>query len=221
MNNNGGGNNFSGMSFGGMTSCKRAFFDKRSELHADHQEAMEELILSKRGRPAWGGGGGNRGRPGGGGDNRVRPGGGGGGGQPRGGGGNRGGGGRGGGGGGWSNITTSRVVRNNVTQNYNQGVVAGAGVVCKRETQELELERRELVAGLEALNDLGGIQKRSDSIHPTTEILATRDLGRMATALAINKRDLAEAHDQSAQQLARREAEEMLLQHARSLGFHL
>ncbi len=216
MNNNGGGNNFSGMNFSGMNRCRRAFFDKRSELHAEHEQVMEELVLAKRG--GWGGNG-HPHHP-----HHAPPpaprGSGGGGGAPRGG--NRPPApapprGR-GGGGGWSNVSTSRVVHNNVQQNNNQGVVAGSGVVCKRETDELALERRELAAGHKALESIGGLQVRS--IEPAMEILATRDLGRAALALqttTLVKRTL----EPQPAALLRRDLSDVLQSRAQALGFRV
>ncbi len=201
MNNNGGGNNYSGMNFGGMNRCRRAFFDKRSELHADHDEAMEELVFSKR-APHNGRGGiprdGGRGRGGGGRDNGGR--------------------------GGWTRISNAtRITRNTVTQSNNQGIVAGSGVVCKRETQELDLERRELLAGVDTLDALGGISKRD--VDMDREILATRELGRQALALERREAEQGElrkrTYDSEEATFLRRDVTDVLEQHARALGFAL
>ncbi len=192
MNNNGGGNNFSGMSFGGMNQCRRSFFDKRSELHASVQASIEEMTLAKR--SPRGTRDGNRwdGRRGG--DRWSR--------RPRG---------RADGGYGSSNISTSQVIHNSATQSYNQGVVAGTGLVCRREMHELELERRELKAGIEALELLGGVHKRS--MDPLATLLATRDLGRAALSIGPSQ------SDDSASFAKRAVISAELSAHAQDLGF--
>ena len=107
----------------------------------------------------------------------------------------------------------------------------GSGTVCRREFIELEMERRELDTGASVLAAMGGLTARD--LGDDMEMLATRDLGRMAETLGVRavgheedddafthyKRDLGTECLTEDCAMMKREVDDMLRQHARSLGF--
>ena len=110
------------------------------------------------------------------------------------------------------------------------GVVVGSGNMCRREFDELEMERRELDTGASVLAAMGALTERD--LNDDTEMLATRDLGRMAETLGIRalghadddsfthyKRDVGTECATEECAVMKREADEILRQHARGLGF--
>ena len=133
-----------------------------------------------------------------------------------------------------SNNKTTKVDNtktNNVNMSNNSGQINGSGVVCRRELEEADMERRELDTGASVLAALGG-QSIARSLDEPANLLATRDLGRLADVLGVRaaghdmddathyKRSVGlECATDSCDGIARREAEEILMVHARDLGF--
>ena len=124
--------------------------------------------------------------------------------------------------------------------NNNSGLLAAAGVNCKRSLQEVEVERRELDTGASVLAALGGdpaAARGSDDITSPLHLLATRDLGKMAHMLQVR----AKGHDwetatnykrhvgvecapdnlEECDEQTKAEAQDLLRVHARQLGFDL
>lgn len=113
------------------------------------------------------------------------------------------------------------------------GVIAGSGNVCRREFLDLENERRELDTGASVLAAMGALTERD--LDDGIELLATRDLGRMAETLGVRaighdddeetfthyKRDVGTECVTEECALMKREVDEILRQHARGLGFSL
>ena len=130
-----------------------------------------------------------------------------------------------------TNINNTKT--NSVNMSNNSGQINGSGVVCRREFEEAEMERRELDSGAAVLAALGG-QSVARSLDEPTNLLATRDLGRLADVLGVRaaghdmdesthyRRDIGlECASASCDGLARREAESLLMNHARDLGFSI
>lgn len=113
------------------------------------------------------------------------------------------------------------------------GVVVGSGNMCRREFDELEMERRELDTGASVLATMGALPERN--LSDDMELLATRDLGRMAETLGVRavgheddeetfnhyKRDVGTECATEECAVMKREVVEILRQHARGLGFSL
>ena len=124
--------------------------------------------------------------------------------------------------------------------NNNSGLLAAAGVNCKRSLQEVEVERRELDTGASVLAALGGdpaAPRGSDDITSQLHLLATRDLGKMARMLQIRAKghdaktvthykrhvglECAPDSSDACDEQAKAEAPDLLKFHASQLGFDL
>lgn len=124
--------------------------------------------------------------------------------------------------------TVNAQKTNNANQSHNSGVIMGSGTMCRREFIDLELERRELDTGASVVAALGGLSARD--AHGHEEMLATRDVGKMALMLGVRAFDHDEDADfykrnvgvecatEECNEMMRREAEELLYIHARDLG---
>ena len=132
---------------------------------------------------------------------------------------------------------TNAVVKSKQANNLNMDGMSGNGgvngVMCRRALDEVEVEKRELDRGGSVLAAIGG-RTTDPSFESPTTFLATRDLGRLAESLGVRaighdeslphfRRDVGIecASSDSCDELAKREAHEVLVGHARTLGFEV
>lgn len=128
-------------------------------------------------------------------------------------------------------VMQKNIQRQQNTSIKNQsGTAAGNGMMCKRAMDEFEVEKREMDRGGSVLAAIGGALPDSATVEPV-HILAIRDLGRLAESLGVRaagheqtasifKRDVGiECEAGSCDELARREAHDILVNHAQSLAF--
>lgn len=97
------------------------------------------------------------------------------------------------------------------------GNAMGAGMRCRRTLQAFQLEQRHLALGDAVLTSFGA-RDTPNSRNP----LAAREIGSMADNLQVYARSNGAIACQGGvcpSELHRREAQDMLLQHARHLGF--
>ena len=116
-----------------------------------------------------------------------------------------------------SGNTVNKVDHSNKQDFSKASNLEGAGIRCRRSLEALQVERRHLALGDAVLNTFG-VRDASHSRNP----LAARDIGAMADDLQVYVRSNGAIACQGGvcpSELHRREAEEMLLQHARHLGF--
>ena len=127
--------------------------------------------------------------------------------------------------------TVNKQKNNTADQSNNNGVIVGSGNTCRRAFIEVEMEARELDTGSSVLAAMGGLTARD--FDDDMEMLATRDLGRMAETLGVRavghdgdddafthyKRDVGTECVTGECAMMKREVDEMLRQHARSLGY--
>lgn len=139
----------------------------------------------------------------------------------------------------WDNHSTNNsgnsYIDNSTSQNLSNtggGTMNGSGSACRREVSEFEMERRHIAMGHEMIAYVGGLAARST---PAWDAVAARDLGALADDLGVravvpeydaesggfqrrSAMDLACTTDHCSDHM-KREAEEMLFEHARSLGY--
>lgn len=218
--NNGGGNDFSGMSFGGgggFSGCRRAFLEGRAENRRLHQRKVNGQHEPRNNKP-WHAppkknikvntnkttnNSINKTNTQNSNNTKVTT----------------------------TNTNVNKSKSNNVDQSGNMGVINGSGNVCRREFIELEMERRELDAGASILAAMGGLTARD--LDDDMEMLATRELGRLAETLGARavghdgdddtfthyKRDVGTQCATEECDMMKREVDDLLRYHARSLGF--